>query len=145
LRAAREIGSTSAEAALLGSLGWLAGKEGRALDSVNLHYQSLTLRRDIGDLGEIAVGLAGTALALVRVGDSASAARLLGSVAALREEVGIGEAWVARDREEALDLVRAQFDEAAFAQAWEDGARLPLDGAIDLALEALSRGAGKSA
>jgi tetratricopeptide (TPR) repeat protein len=145
LRAAREIGSTAAEAALLGSLGWLAGKEGRALDSVNLHYQSLTLKRDIGDLGEIAVGLAGTALALVRVGDSASAARLLGSAAALREEVGIGEAWVARDRDEALDLARAQLNEAAFAQAWEDGGRLTLDGAIDLALEALSRGAGKSA
>jgi hypothetical protein len=79
------------------------------------------------------------------VGDSASAARLLGSTASLREEVGIGEAWVARDREEALDLVRAQLDEAAFAQAWEDGAQLPLDGAIDLALEALSRGARKSA
>jgi predicted ATPase/class 3 adenylate cyclase len=145
LGAAREIGSTSAEAALLGSLGWLAGKEGRARDALALYYQSLALKLDIGDLGEIAVGLAGTALALARVGDSASAARLLGSTASLREEVGIGEAWVARDREEALDLVRAQLDEAAFAQAWEDGAQLPLDGAIDLALEALSRGARKSA
>jgi predicted ATPase/class 3 adenylate cyclase len=140
LRAAREIGSTSAEAALLGSLGRLAGKEGRALDALTLYHQSLTLRRDIGELGEIAVGLAGTALALARVGDSASAARLLGSAAAFREEGGIGEAWVASDREEALELVGAQLDEAAFTQAWEDGARLSLEEAIGLALEALSRG-----
>jgi predicted ATPase len=140
LRAGREIGSTSAEAALLGSLGWLAGKQDRALDALNLYHQSLTLKRDIGDLGEIAVGLAGSALALARVGDSASAARLLGASASLSKEVGIGEAWVAADREEALGLVRAQLDDATFAEAWEDGARLTLDEAIDLALQALSAG-----
>jgi predicted ATPase/class 3 adenylate cyclase len=142
LRAAREIGSTSAEAALLGSLGWLAGKEGRPLDALTLYYQSLALKRDVGDLGEIAIGLAGTALALARVGDSASAARLLGSAATLGQEVGIGEAWVARDREEALDLVRAQLDETAFSKAWEEGARLTLDEAVGLALDALSRERG---
>ena len=137
LRAAREIGSTSAEAACLGSLGWLAGQEGRTLDALALYRQSLTLKREIGDLGEIAVGLAGSALALARAGDSASAARLLGAAASLGEEVGVGEAWVAGDREEALGLVRAQLDEAAFSEAWEDGARLTLDEAIELALQAL--------
>ena len=142
LRAAREVGSTAAEAALLGSLGWLAGKEGRPLDALTLYYESLTLKRDIGDVGEIATGLVGTALALSRVGDSPSAARLLGSVATLREQIGIGEAWVARDREEALELVRAQLDEAAFSKAWEEGARLTLDEAVSLALDALSRERG---
>jgi predicted ATPase/class 3 adenylate cyclase len=138
LRAAREIGSTSAEAALLGSLGWLAGKEGRPLDALSLYYQSLALKRDVGDLGEIAIGLAGTALALARVGDSVSAARLLGSAAALGEEAGPGEAWVARDREEALDLAHAQLDQGAFSQAWEDGVRLTPEEAIAFGLEALS-------
>ncbi|HEX9738087.1 MAG TPA: adenylate/guanylate cyclase domain-containing protein [Candidatus Limnocylindria bacterium] len=144
LSAAREIGSSSAEAALLGSLGWLAGKEGRPLDALTLYYQSLALKRDVGDLGEIAIGLAGSALALARVGDSASAARLLGSAATLGQEVGIGEAWVVRDREEALELVRAQLHETAFSEAWEEGARLALDEAVDLALDYLSRGAEKS-
>jgi len=144
LRAAREIGSTSAEAALLGSLGWLAGKEGRPLDALTLYHQSLALKRDVGDLGEIAIGLAGTALALARVGDSASAARLLGSAATLGQEVGIGEAWVVRDREEALTLIHAQLDEAAFSQSWEEGARLRLDEAVGLALEALTRNTGMS-
>jgi predicted ATPase/class 3 adenylate cyclase len=138
LRAAREVGSTAAEAALLGSLGWLAGEEGRPSDALTLYYQSLALKRDVGDLGEIAIGLAGSALALARVGDSASAARLLGSAAALSEEVGPGEAWVARDREEALDLARAQLDQAAFSQAWEEGFRQTLEEAIAFGLEALS-------
>jgi len=144
LLAAREVSSTSAEAALLGSLGWLAGKEGRVLDGLTLYHQSLTLKRDIGDVGEIAVGLAGAALALARVGDSASAARLLGSAAALRETVGIGEAWVARDRDEAIDLARAQLDEAAFSMAWEEGVRLTLEEAIAMGLEALSKATGNS-
>ena len=144
LRAAREIGSRSAEAACLGSLGWLAGKEGRSLDALPLYHESLSLKRDIGEQGEIAVGLAGSALAIARVGDGGSAARLLGCAAALSEELGIGEAWVANEREEALDLVRSQLDEAAFAKAWEEGARLTLDGGIDLALAALSWRADKS-
>ena len=143
LRAAREVGSTSAEAALLGSLGWLAGKEGRTPDAMGLYHQSLTLKREIGDLGEIAVSLSGICLALARMGEWPAAARLLGSAAALVEEVGIGEAWVAGDREEALNLARAQLGEAAFSQAWDEGARLTLDEAMDFALEALSQDPGR--
>jgi predicted ATPase len=142
LRAAREVGSTSAEAALLGSLGWLAGKEGRGRDALDLYHQSLTLKREIGDQAEIARSLAGTALALARLGDCTTAARLLGCATALSEELGIGEAWVVRDREEALELVQAQLNEAAFSEAWEDGARQTMDDAVDLALEALSQDPG---
>jgi tetratricopeptide (TPR) repeat protein len=142
LHAAREVGSTAAEAALLGSLGWLAGKEDRGRDALALYHQSLTLKREIGDHGEIAVALAGTALALARLGNCTIAARLLGCATALSEELGVGEAWVERDRQEALDLVRAQLDETAVSAAWEDGARLTLDDATDLALEALSQDPG---
>jgi predicted ATPase/class 3 adenylate cyclase len=143
LRAAREVGSTSAEAALLGSLGWLAGKEGRVRDALALYHQSLTLKREIGDHGEIAIALAGTALALARLGDCTTAARVLGCATALSEKLGVGEAWVARDREEAIELARANLGEAAFAEAWEDGARRSMDDATELALEALSQDPGR--
>ena len=139
LRAAREVGSTSAEAALLGSLGWLAGREGRARDALTLYRASLTLKQEIGDHGEIAIGLTGTALALARLGDSVTAARILGCVTALSEALGVGEAWVVRDREEALELVRAELDEASFTEAWEEGARRTMDDAVDLALNALAQ------
>jgi tetratricopeptide (TPR) repeat protein len=138
LRAAREVGSTAAEAALLGSLGWLAGKEGRAEDAIALYRESLILKRGIGDQAEIARSLAGSALALARLGDCTTAARLLGCATALSEHVGIGEAWVVRDREEALELVRANLDEEALSKAWEDGMRQTMDDAVDLALAALS-------
>jgi len=138
LRAAREVGSTAAEAALLGSLGWLAGKEGRDHDAIALYHESLMLKRGIGDQAEIARSLSGSALALARLGDCTTAARLLGCATALSEQVGIGEAWVVRDREEALELVRAKLDEEVFSEAWEDGARRTMDDAVDLALDALS-------
>jgi tetratricopeptide (TPR) repeat protein len=142
LRAAREVGSRSAEAALLGSLGWLAGVEGRGRDARTLYRQSLMLKREVGDHGEIAIALAGVALVLAHQRNSTTAARLLGCATALSEQLGIGEAWVARDRSEALDLVRAQLEEASFADAWEDGGRLTMDDAMDLALEALSQDPG---
>jgi tetratricopeptide (TPR) repeat protein len=140
LRAAREIGSTSAQAALLGSLGWLAGKQGRARDALVLYHQSLTLKREIGDQGEIAIALAGSALALARLGDWTTAARLLGCATELGKQVGVGEAWVESDREEALELVRANLDEEAFSEAWHDGARRTTEDAVAIALHALSGG-----
>jgi hypothetical protein len=137
---AREIGSRSAEAALLGSLGWMAVLEGRPRDALPIYLQSLTLKREIGDRGEIHIGLAGTALALAHVGELATSARLVSATTALREELGVGEAWVAREKKEALTLIHGQLDEASFAEAWEEGARLTLDEAIDLALRSVSEG-----
>ena len=143
--AAREIGSRAAEAALLGSLGWVAMLEGHPRDALPLYVQSLTLKREIDDLEEIVIGLTGSSRALALTGDGITAARVLSSAATIREELGtIGESWVARDREDAMQAIHARLDEAAFSQAWEEGARLSPDEAIGLALESLSREAGAS-
>jgi predicted ATPase len=142
LAAAREIGSRSAEAALLGSLGWMAVLEGRPRDALPIYFRSLTLKREIGDRGEIHIGLAGTALTLAHAGAAGQAVRIVSATMALRDELATGEAWVAREKDDALTLARAQLGEAAFAEAWEEGARLTLDEAIDLALQALSEGTG---
>lgn len=143
LKAAREIGSRAAEAALLGALGWLATVEGHPRDALPLYVQSLTLKREIDDLEEIVIGLTGSARALALVGEGVTAARVLSSAATIREEIGTtGESWVARDKEDALEAIRAQLDEAAFSQAWEEGAHLSQEEAIGLALEVLSRQAG---
>ena len=140
LAAARQTGSRSAEAALLGSLGWLAVLGGRPREALPIYFQSLTLKREIGDRGEIHIGLTGTALTLAHLGELATSARLLSATVALRDELGIGEPWVAREKEEALTLIHAQLDDAAFAEAWKDGGRLTLDEAIELALQAVSAG-----
>jgi hypothetical protein len=45
--------------------------------------------------------------------------------------------WLRRGNDEALTLIRAQLDEAAFAETWEQGRKLTADDAVALALDSL--------
>jgi hypothetical protein len=122
---------------LLGSLAWLAVGEGRAQDALPLLEQSLLIRRDLGHRTEIAMSLCGIARAITALGRVESAARLISCFEALREEIGGGEAWITRMNEATLTTIRAQLDEAAVAEAWEQGRTLTLDEAVELALDSL--------
>jgi predicted ATPase/class 3 adenylate cyclase len=137
LRRARALGSKSLEAALLGSLAWLAVGEGRVQDALPLLKQSLRIRRDLGDRNEIALSLCGIARAITALGRLGMAVRLISCFEALRESIGGGEAWVARMNEETLATIRTQLEEAALAEAWEQGQALTIDEAVALALESL--------
>jgi predicted ATPase len=137
LRQTRVLGSESLEAALLGSLAWLAIGEGRVQDTLPLLKQSLRIRRDLGDRIEIAMGLCSAARAITPLGKVGTAVRLISCFEALREEIGGGEAWVARMNEETLTTIRTQLDDEAFAEAWEQGRMLTADEAVALALDAL--------
>lgn len=66
-----------------------------------------------------------------------TAVRLISCFEALREEIGGGEAWVARMNEETLATIRTQLDEAAFTDAWKQGQALTADEAVALALQSL--------
>ena len=43
--------------------------------------------------------------------------------------------WVAKMNEETLGVIRSQLDDAAFAEAWEEGRALTIDEAVALALD----------
>ena len=137
LRRARTLGSKSLEAALLGSLAWLAVSQGRVQDALPLLRTSLGIKRDFGNPSEIAIGLCSVARAITAVGRVGTAVRLISCFDALGEEIGSGEAWVARMNEQTLATIRAQLDEAAFADAWEQGQALTADDAVTLALDSL--------
>lgn len=67
-----------------------------------------------------------------------SAARLLSSSEALHEELGASlRPWLAEMNEDTLTTLRAQLDEAAFAEAWEQGRVLTADEAVARALDSL--------
>jgi hypothetical protein len=70
-----------------------------------------------------------------------AAAELSACFEVLRDEIGGIEAWVTRRYEEALETIRSQLDEAAFAEAWEQGRKLTDDEAVALALRALGEAA----
>ena len=132
LRRARILGIRSLEAALLSSLSWLMEE-----DAIPLMKESIQIRRELGNRVEIATGLCGAARVITDVGRAETAARLVSCFEALREEIGGGEAWVARMNEQTLVTIHTQLDEAAFAEAWEQGRLLTLEQAVTLVLTAL--------
>jgi len=100
--------------------------------------QNLLACRDLGSLQGIAQSLCRNASTFsVLAGKADTAARLLSCFEALREQIGVSEAWVARMNEETLSAIRARLEEGAFADAWEQGRALTVDEAVALALDSL--------
>jgi hypothetical protein len=83
----------------------------------------------------IAENLSRFAATVVIAGQPDTAARLVSSSEALREEIGGSFAWLARTNRETLDHVRAQLDQGAFADAWKNGQRLTIAQAVAFALD----------
>ena len=71
----------------------------------------------------------------MREGRLEVAARLIARAVAMFQEIGLSlESWMTREVDEATAAVRAQLDDAAFAEASERGEKLTLDEAVARAL-----------
>jgi predicted ATPase/class 3 adenylate cyclase len=136
LRRARALGNERMEARSLGSLGAIAGdREGRVQDALSMLKEAYRIDRDHGDRLEIALDLCRFAAALAVAGRAGTATRLLSRSEGLREEIGVTfRAWGAEMNDRTLASIRAQLDEAAFAEEWEQGRALTVDEAVALAL-----------
>jgi predicted ATPase/class 3 adenylate cyclase len=138
LRRTRALGNKPLEAAVLGSLAMIAVRQDRVHDARSLLKEKLPIWHDLGDRFGITRSLSQAARTLAAMGQAETAVRLLSCSEALREEVGGSEAWVARMNEETLAAARTQLDDAAFAEAWEQGRTLPDEEAVALALDSLA-------
>ena len=112
---------------------------------MNLLVESLSLRREIGDIGgsgwcleklaEIALTNGQKGSASRQVEDFQRAARLFGAAAALRKPIGsVIHLADQPDYERQLSLLRAQLDEAAFSAAWAEGQAMTLEQTIEYVL-----------
>jgi predicted ATPase len=137
LRVARELHNEQAEAIILELLASYAVDEERAEDALSLAKESLRIYRDIGDLGGVGIELRRCASAFALKGEAGTALRLLASSEALYADIGGTMPWVAKMTNETLARIRPQLDEAAIAEAWEEGRKLTADEAVALALDAL--------
>jgi predicted ATPase/class 3 adenylate cyclase len=138
LAQAQALGFKETEAGTLGSLAMIAFEERRVADALALGKQNLLASRDLGSLHGIAQSLCRSASTFaVLPGKVDTAARLLSCFEALRDQIGVSEAWVARMNEETLSAIRARLDESAFAEAWEQGRTLTIEEAVALALGSL--------
>jgi hypothetical protein len=115
----------------------VAVDDGRDEEARSLLRQNFPMYRELGDLRGTGENLCRSAHALAAVGRAETAAQLLGGSEAVFEGIGAKPPWLARVNDETLAAIREQLDEAAIAEAWEQGRTLNVDEAVALALDSL--------
>ncbi|MDP9244229.1 MAG: tetratricopeptide repeat protein, partial [Chloroflexota bacterium] len=135
LQRARALSDEAVVALQLDNLARFARDEGRLQDAREMLKESLRINRDLDSPGGITENLCLFADLLGAEGRAEMAARLLSRAEALREEIGGAPSWVGELNEKTLTTIRAQLDEAAFAEAWEQGRALTVDEVVSLALD----------
>jgi predicted ATPase/DNA-binding SARP family transcriptional activator len=120
----------------LGLLADIALDQGRVEDAVSSAESSYRIYRDIGDALNVAFAVGSFARILALVGKPEAAARVVASSVALFVETGARD--ISSVTEKTLTAIRDQLDEAAFADAWEQGRALTADEAVALALDLLA-------
>ncbi len=140
MRRARALGLERDESMALGALAGFARREGRTDEAVSMLARCIRIERNIGDLAWTAINLGRLAAALASGGKLVPAACLLGNAEGLREKVGLRRPlWATEINDETHTAIRAELDDARFAEAFEEGRRLTIDDAITLALDAVDR------
>ena len=149
LRLARELGNERMEAGALAQLGVLqAGildypttvvrDEGRLAEAAAMLREAIRIEHRRGNLLELAADLGRLASVLTLSGRAGLAASLLASSESLTEQVGSGVPfWAGERNEKTLASIHTQLDEAALAEAWEEGQKLTVDEAVALAVDSV--------
>ncbi len=133
----RELGDRERIAAVLDNLALVAAEQGDCMAARSLGKESLTIRWALDDRRGIAWSLEGLANATFALKGPAKAARIWGTAARVREEVGCP--LPPRDRvrsDRRIASARAAMaDDTAFDGAWHEGRAMPLDRAVEYALD----------
>jgi predicted ATPase/DNA-binding XRE family transcriptional regulator len=125
LRVANALANTLAR---LGSIECELGRADRAFE---LYEESLQLGQKFGFVHHVVGPLEGMARVAVVRGRPEQAARLLGTSAALRDEMGVPLTLVERtDHDYALNSARTELGTKAFERAWAEGYAMPLEMAV---------------
>jgi hypothetical protein len=74
---------------------------------------------------------------LASAGRAETAVQVLSSSTVLMEEIGASPPSLTKINAKTLATIHAQLDQAAFAEAWEQGRALTADEAVALALDSL--------
>jgi hypothetical protein len=139
LRRSRASGDTFIESKALSALGQYALDSGRADEAVPLLVEAHRIQSDhrwaLADRYWSAVLVCRFARALALKDRPGPAAELLSCFEGLLAETEVLlESHVARMNEVTLTMIRGRLDEAAVMRAWQRGAGLTYDEAMDLAL-----------
>jgi predicted ATPase/class 3 adenylate cyclase len=135
LRRARALSNERIEAITLGALAMHAVEDGRIADAVPMLRESHRLHRELADPVHSALDVLRFAALLAAEGRAVTAAKVFSTSDALCEEIGFNlRGWDPEFVKGTLASIRAQLDEASFAEAWEEGRTLTAEAAVTLAL-----------
>lgn len=136
LRLAREAKDKWMIGVILGTQGWIALRLREFVQVRKLLGESMAIRQEIGDKGGIAWCLEKLAESAIIQGGPEKAARLMGAASSLRLMVNSQVNSADRpDYDRLLGTLHERIEQEMFRAAWEAGAMMPLDAAINLALE----------
>jgi predicted ATPase len=136
LRRARATSNKRIESVTLYNLARFERFDGRFREAIVMTDEAYQIVRELDEPVDIADSVSRFASMLAHAGKADSAVRVLSCSEALREELGARRTWVLERNEETLGIVRSELDEAAFAEAWEQGRKMTPDEAVALAREA---------
>jgi predicted ATPase/class 3 adenylate cyclase len=137
LRAARALDNQRMVARALAQLAVVAVDQRRVDDAFSMLEEAARIDREVGEMVELAVDLSRFARALAAIDQAPAAAILLASSETLRAEIGATFLpWAVTMNEKTVAAIRSQVDEAAFAEAWEQGRALTVDRAVAMAVDA---------
>ncbi|TME82538.1 MAG: hypothetical protein E6I45_05880 [Chloroflexi bacterium] len=138
LHRARALGNRRVEAITLGALAIHALQDGRLDDAIPMLLESHRLHLAIGDPLQSAFDLFRFSHVLAVKEKAEAAARAFACSDALCEEIGLRlRTWDPEFFDETMAMIRSQLDEAAFAEAWDEGRKLTAEAAVTLALDTL--------
>ncbi len=127
----KEMKQQHGTALSLYALAQVAAAQGDHAGSQALYEQGVVVVRKSGDKWTILFGLEGLAAAVAAQGNHTWAAYLWGAAEALREAIGAPLPLVERaPYDRAVEALRTQLGEQAFAAAWAEGRTLSLEQAL---------------
>ena len=134
MRRARATHNDRIEASTLGVLATIALDEGRVEDAAAMLKSSLRIHARLRDVLDTAVDLCRFAVVLARQGRAVTAARLLASLEALGDEIGIRRSYRRGDERRDAHHRPRPGRRGDLAEAWEQGRTLTVGEAVTLAL-----------
>jgi predicted ATPase/class 3 adenylate cyclase len=133
---------TDMRATCLGNLGLVASAQSDWDAARSFFLESVTLTRKLGDKANMACCLEGLAGVYAMQGQPEDGARFLGAAEAVRKAINSPiQSGERTDYDRSLAAVRGALDKATFARAWNEGAAMAVEEAVEYALSRGSDGA----
>jgi non-specific serine/threonine protein kinase len=131
-----EIGDDVAEARVLHGLALVEHQEGNDDRAAALFSESLLKARYKRDQLDVIKALEGLGWVACTQGRTVQSATLLGAADALRSRINYPlEPGARRENDRTIAALREKLDAGAFARAWEEGAALAFEAAVELLLQ----------